>query len=88
MTEKCREEYKPLLIPEPEGWVAKSVIGCLRSWREAWKGRVMIVTDEDIDSLETWADSLHRAWLSTDDWMKRNNIPVIQYPVQISKKEE
>jgi hypothetical protein len=72
-------------LPEPEGWVARAIIDCLREWHASWLGRPMVLSIEDIDYLAKWADDLHKSWVVVDECMKRNRITVIQYPVQISE---
>jgi len=73
----------PQHIPEPEGWVAKAIISCLRQWHEAWGDRPMPMGKEDIDCLERWADQLLKSWIQTEACLQRNNIPIVIDPVKI-----
>lgn len=47
-----------LAYPEPEGWVFKAVINCLREWMKGWGKAPFYINGGDIDRLEQWGAGL------------------------------
>ncbi len=72
-------------LPDKEPWIANAVIRCLWVWRERHGPAPMIVTDEDIDQLETWARGLHTSWEMSKEHFNVLNIPVTIIPTKIER---
>ncbi len=72
-------------LPEPEGWLAKCAIDCLRKWKVEWGPTPFYLKPEDIDHLEQWLEDLRKAWISTAKSLRRNGIIVEEYPIKIKR---
>lgn len=72
-------------LQDKEPWIANAIIRCLRTWKQRHGPAPMIVTDEDIDQLETWARELHEAWEMSKEHFNVLDIPVTILPTKIER---
>lgn len=74
-SENRKRALPSVTLPEPEGWLANAILGCLRTWERQSGPGPWVVTIGDIEYLAKWAANLQQQYEKTGRQFKVTTYP-------------